>query len=85
MFLARSQKLYLDIFFDMKVRMTMRCYSSYLTYLCQNLHHVSKLSFLNGVVHTLINVLIMGYCCLRAGDWAFSKVRYKDREKELAD
>jgi vesicular inhibitory amino acid transporter len=43
----------------------------------KNLQHVSKLSFWNGVVHTLINVLILGYCILRAQDWAFSKVTLK--------
>jgi vesicular inhibitory amino acid transporter len=40
----------------------------------KNLHHVSRLSFANGVVHTLINVLILGYCLTQAGNWAFSKV-----------
>lgn len=40
----------------------------------KNLHHVSNLSFWNGIVHTVINVIIIGYCLTQAGNWAFSKV-----------
>ena len=40
----------------------------------KNLHHVSSLSFWNGVVHTVINAVILGYCLLRINDWGWSKV-----------
>jgi len=40
----------------------------------KNLRAVSNLSFWNGIVHILINVLILGYCVLNANKWAFSKV-----------
>ena len=41
----------------------------------KNLRHVSSLSFWNGIVHTVINAVIIGYCLTQAGNWAFSKVR----------
>ena len=31
----------------------------------KNLHHVSSLSFWNGIVHVVINAIILGYCLLR--------------------
>ena len=31
----------------------------------KNLHHVSSLSFYNGIVHTIINAVILGYCLTR--------------------
>jgi len=40
----------------------------------KNLRAVSNLSFWNGVVHILINILILGYCVLNIQNWAFSKV-----------
>jgi len=40
----------------------------------KNLKAVSGISFWNGVVHVVINVLILGYCCLKINTWAFSKV-----------
>ena len=40
----------------------------------KNLHHVSNLSFYNGIVHTVINIVIIGYCLTQAGNWGFSKV-----------
>ena len=40
----------------------------------KNLHAVSSLSFWNGVVHTVINAIILGYCLTRFNDWAWSKV-----------
>lgn len=45
----------------------------------KNLHHVSSLSFYNGVVHTVINGVILGYCLTRAGSWGFSKVSITDQ------
>ena len=40
----------------------------------KNLHAVSSLSFWNGVVHTVINVVILGYCILHIGTWGWAKV-----------
>ena len=40
----------------------------------KNLHHVSSLSFWNGIVHMVINGVILGYCLTQAGNWGFSKV-----------
>ena len=31
----------------------------------KNLHHVSSLSFWNGIVHVVINAIILGYCLIR--------------------
>lgn len=33
--------------------------------LLKNLAAVSSLSFWNGIVHTVINVIVIGYCCTR--------------------
>ena len=41
----------------------------------KNLRNVASLSFWNGIVHTVINIIIIGYCLTQAGDWAFSKVK----------
>lgn len=43
----------------------------------KNLHHVSSLSFYNGIVHVVINAVIIGYCLMRAATWDFSKVTLK--------
>merc|ERR1711884_717603 len=43
----------------------------------KNLKAVSNLSFWNGVVHTIINVLIIVYCMLNIHNWAFSKVTFR--------
>lgn len=40
----------------------------------KNLHSVSALSFWNGVVHTVINAVILGYCLLHVKEWDPSKV-----------
>lgn len=40
----------------------------------KNLHHVSSLSFYNGIVHTIINAVILGYCLTRIHEWGFAKV-----------
>lgn len=40
----------------------------------KNLHHVSSLSFYNGIVHCAINAVILGYCLTRIHTWGFSKV-----------
>ena len=40
----------------------------------KNLHAVSKLSFWNGIVHTVINAVIIGYCLTQVHKWGFSKV-----------
>lgn len=40
----------------------------------KNLQHVSSLSFWNGIVHTVINAVILGYCLTQMGNWGFSKV-----------
>ena len=40
----------------------------------KNLHHVSSLSFWNGIVHTVINAVILGYCLTRIHEWGFAKV-----------
>ncbi|XP_040569205.1 vesicular inhibitory amino acid transporter [Lepeophtheirus salmonis] len=40
----------------------------------KNLTHVSHLSFWNGIVHTVINIVILGYCLTRIGSWGWSKV-----------
>ena len=40
----------------------------------KNLHHVSSLSFYNGIVHVVINAVILGYCLLRIQDWGWSQV-----------
>ena len=40
----------------------------------KNLKAVSGISFWNGIVHVVINVLILGYCFLKINTWAFSKV-----------
>ena len=42
----------------------------------KNLKAVSNLSFWNGVVHIIINVLIIVYCILNIQNWAFSKVTF---------
>ena len=42
----------------------------------KNLKAVSNLSFWNGVVHIVINVLIIVYCMLNIQNWAFSKVTF---------
>ncbi len=44
--------------------------------LLKNLKNVSSLSFYNFLVHTVINILIVAYCLLHAGNWAFSKVKF---------
>merc|ERR1712227_919479 len=43
----------------------------------KNLKAVSELSFWNGIVHIIINVLIIVYCMLNIQNWAFSKVTFK--------
>merc|ERR1719192_3096532 len=43
----------------------------------KNLKAVSNLSFWNGVVHIIINVLIIVYCMLNIHNWAFSKVTFR--------
>ena len=43
----------------------------------KNLKAVSNLSFWNGVVHIIINVLIIVYCMLNIQNWAFSKVTFR--------
>ena len=40
----------------------------------KSLKAVSGISFWNGIVHMVINVLILGYCFLQFDKWAFSKV-----------
>jgi vesicular inhibitory amino acid transporter len=40
----------------------------------KDLHRVSSLSFWNGIVHTVINALILGYCLTKFTEWGFSKV-----------
>ena len=40
----------------------------------KNLHAVSSLSFWNGVVHTVINAVILGYCILHISTWGWAKV-----------
>eukprot|EP00095_Tigriopus_kingsejongensis_P000330 snap_masked-scaffold292_size219010-processed-gene-1.17 protein:Tk00330 transcript:snap_masked-scaffold292_size219010-processed-gene-1.17-mRNA-1 annotation:"hypothetical protein DAPPUDRAFT_23032" len=40
----------------------------------KNLRNVSNLSFYNGIVHMIINAVIIGYCLTQAGRWDFSKV-----------
>ncbi len=40
----------------------------------KDLRAVSSLSFYNGVVHTVINAIIIGYCLLHVGQWGFSQV-----------
>lgn len=42
----------------------------------KNLKAVSNLSFWNGIVHIVINVLIIAYCMLNIQNWAFSKVTF---------
>ena len=43
----------------------------------KNLKAVSNLSFWNGIVHIIINVLIIVYCMLNIHNWAFSKVTFR--------
>ncbi len=43
----------------------------------KNLRGVSKLSFWNGVVHVVINAVVIGYCLTRAADWDLTMVTLK--------
>ncbi len=43
----------------------------------KNLRGVSKLSFWNGVVHVIINAVVIGYCLTRAASWDFTIVSFK--------
>ena len=40
----------------------------------KNLQAVSSLSFYNGIVHVVINAVVLGYCCLHIHTWGWTKV-----------
>jgi len=42
----------------------------------KNLQAVSSLSFYNGVVHVVINAVILGFCILHIGTWGWTKVSF---------